>query len=69
MSVKQVTIAIDGPAGAGKSTVGKLAASRLNYRFLNTGEMYRALTWKVIECGISTSDEGSIMRLTRKTGL
>ncbi len=66
MSMKRLTIAIDGPAGVGKSTVGKLAASSLNYRFLNTGEMYRALTWKVIENGISTSDEDSIMRLARK---
>lgn len=42
-------IAIDGPAGVGKSTVGCLVAKRLGYRFINTGEMYRALTWKALE--------------------
>lgn len=66
MSAKRAVIAIDGPAGAGKSTVGKLAASRLDYRFLNTGEMYRALTWRVLQARISTSDEESIIRLAEK---
>jgi cytidylate kinase len=40
-----IVIAIDGPAGVGKSTVGKLVASRVGYRFISTGKMYRALAW------------------------
>ncbi|MFH1619869.1 MAG: (d)CMP kinase [bacterium] len=61
-----IIIAIDGPAGSGKSSVGKLAASTIGYRFLNTGEMYRALTWKVLERGIKVSDEKVIMKLAKK---
>ncbi len=46
-------IAIDGPAGVGKSTVAKLLASRLGYLYLDTGALYRALAWAVIESGVT----------------
>lgn len=55
-------IAIDGPAGVGKSTVGHLVAKKLGYHFINTGEMYRALTWKALE---ERTDLGSWDALTR----
>lgn len=51
------TIAIDGPAGAGKSTIGRLLAERLGYLFLDTGAMYRAVALAALEEGISTSNE------------
>jgi CMP/dCMP kinase len=45
-------VAIDGPAGAGKSTVARLLATRLGFRYLDTGAMYRALTWLALEHGL-----------------
>jgi len=45
-------VAIDGPAGAGKSTVARLLAERLGFRYLDTGAMYRALTWLALERGV-----------------
>jgi len=59
-------IAIDGPAGAGKSTVAKLIAQRLGYVYVDTGAMYRALTWKALERGISPQDEEGLLCLLRK---
>jgi len=56
-------IAIDGPAGAGKSTVAKLIARRLGYLYLDTGAMYRALTLKVLEKGIAINDAKAIAAL------
>ena len=56
-------IAIDGPAGAGKSTIAKLLAKRLRYQYLDTGAMYRAVALAVKEAGISTEDEGAIAAL------
>lgn len=50
------TIAIDGPAGAGKSTIGRLLAERLGYLFLDTGAMYRAVALAALRRGISTSN-------------
>ena len=50
-------VAIDGPAGAGKSTVARRLAERLDLRYLDTGAMYRALTWLALERGIAL-DEG-----------
>jgi cytidylate kinase len=47
-------VAIDGPAGAGKSTVARTLATRLGFRYLDTGAMYRALTWLALEDGVST---------------
>ena len=47
--MKKLIIAIDGPAGAGKSTVAQILAHRLNYNYIDTGAMYRAITWKTME--------------------
>ncbi len=46
--MKQLVVAIDGPAGAGKSTVAKLAAKALGYTYIDTGAMYRAVAWKTL---------------------
>ena len=49
-------VAIDGPAGAGKSTVAQRLAERLGFRYLDTGAMYRALTWLAIQRGLPLAD-------------
>jgi cytidylate kinase len=49
-------VAIDGPAGAGKSTVARQLAERLEFRYLDTGAMYRALTWLAINRGVPLAD-------------
>ena len=51
-----MSVAIDGPAGAGKSTVARLLASRLGFRYLDTGAMYRALTWLALSRGLPLGD-------------
>ena len=56
-------VAIDGPAGAGKSTVARGLATRLGFRYLDTGAMYRALTWLALEEGIGLEDERSLGEL------
>ena len=57
MNAKKKVIAIDGPAGAGKSTVAKLAAERLGYTYLDTGAMYRAVTWQALENAAEENSE------------
>lgn len=59
-------IAIDGPVAVGKSTVGKLVAKKFGVPFLDTGLMYRALTWKVLEKDIDPSDEEGIGKLIKE---
>ena len=54
------TVAIDGPAGAGKSTIAKLAAEKLGYIYIDTGAMYRAATWKVLDEGVEPTDENIV---------
>ncbi|MCR9247064.1 MAG: (d)CMP kinase [bacterium] len=49
-------VAIDGPSGAGKSTVARTVAERLGFAFLDTGAMYRAITWRFLECGCAPSE-------------
>jgi cytidylate kinase len=53
-------IAIDGPAGSGKSTVAKFIAKRLNYRYIDTGSMYRAVAWSAEKKDIDLSDENAV---------
>lgn len=50
-------IAIDGPSGAGKGTVSRNVASRLGYRYVDTGAMYRAVAWRAIHLGVPLDDE------------
>jgi cytidylate kinase len=58
-------VAIDGPAGAGKSTVARALAERLHFRYLDTGAMYRALTWLAMNRGLDLSDAGALAQLAR----
>ncbi len=54
--MKKLVVAIDGPAGAGKSTVAKLAAKKLGYTYIDTGAMYRAVAWKTLQAGKDVTD-------------
>ncbi len=63
LSQKLPIIAIDGPAGAGKSTVTKLVAKELNLQFLDTGAMYRAVTWLVLQSQLDLDNEAAIADL------
>jgi cytidylate kinase len=58
-------IAIDGPAGSGKSTTARILAARLGYQYLDTGAMYRALTWFAIQNGVAPSDGARLTVLAR----
>jgi CMP/dCMP kinase len=66
---KNVQVAIDGPAAAGKSTVAKLIADRLNYVYIDTGAMYRALTLKAHNKGISVHDGDALENLLKETSI
>ncbi|WP_053366974.1 (d)CMP kinase [Bacillus sp. FJAT-27245] len=57
---KKISIAIDGPAAAGKSTVAKIVAGRLSYIYIDTGAMYRALTYKALQMGTDLEQEDSL---------
>lgn len=59
-------IAIDGPAASGKSTLAKKIADRLGYLFFDTGIMYRAITWLVLERGVSPEDENQVTQLAEQ---
>ena len=54
--MKTLVVAIDGPAGAGKSTVAKLAAKEPGYTYIDTGAMYRAVAWKTLQAGKDVTD-------------
>ena len=61
--MKKLVVAIDGPAGAGKSTVGKAVASAVGYKFVSTGKMYRALAWKALQTCTPLDDERKLLDL------
>lgn len=58
-----IVVAVDGPAGSGKSSVSKAASSALGYAYLDTGAAYRALTWVALENGIDTDDATDVVGL------
>lgn len=64
---KRISIAIDGPAAAGKSTIAKIVAKTLNYIYVDTGAMYRALTFKALKEKISLMDEKALYNLLMET--
>jgi cytidylate kinase len=63
---QRINIAIDGPAGAGKSTVAQIVARALQYIYVDTGAMYRAVTLKALESGLSTEDNELVGRLANE---
>ena len=62
-------VAIDGPAGAGKSTVARALARRLGVQYLDTGAMYRGVTWAALRDGVDLSDETAVGDLTERTNI
>lgn len=65
--IKQIQIAIDGPAAAGKSTIAKIVAEKLGYIYIDTGAMYRAITLKAINEGIDMADNDEAGQLLART--
>ncbi len=63
--MKKLVVAIDGPAGAGKSTIAKLAAEKLGYAYIDTGAMYRSVAWKFLQTGLDF-DEAFIGKLSQE---
>lgn len=64
---KQIQIAIDGPAAAGKSTIAKKTAELLGYTYVDTGAMYRAITYKALQLNIDLLDEDKLTALLKET--
>ena len=64
-----IVVAIDGPAGAGKSTVGRAVAARLGLEYLDTGAMYRAVTFAALRRGLDPADEHDIAELSETVSL
>ncbi len=60
-------MAIDGPAGAGKSTVAKRVAKEMGYTYMDTGAMYRAFAWRVVKEGLDLKNEGELRKALRDT--
>lgn len=67
--VKQIQIAIDGPAGAGKSTIAKIVAENLGFTYIDTGAMYRAVTNKAMSQNIDLSDANSLEKMLVNTSI
>lgn len=67
--MRNLTIAIDGPAGSGKSTISKKIAKELNITYIDTGAMYRALTLKMMKNKINIHDKDEILRILNNTAI
>ncbi|WP_371928682.1 (d)CMP kinase [Rossellomorea sp. KS-H15a] len=65
--MKKLRIAIDGPAAAGKSTVAKIVAGKLSYLYIDTGAMYRSLTYKALSNNVDLHDENELNQLLSET--
>lgn len=64
---KKISVAIDGPAAAGKSTIAKLVANTLHYIYVDTGAMYRAITYKALKQNVSITAEDALFHLLMET--
>jgi cytidylate kinase len=68
-SGRRLVVAVDGPSGSGKSSVSREVAARLGLRYLDTGAMYRALTWWVLDRGADPADQPLVAQLVRELPL
>src|SRR5687768_5837380 len=64
--MKLLIVAMDGPSGAGKGTVARGVAARLDYRHIDTGAMYRAIAWKAVQESLNLADEEAIAALAAR---
>ena len=69
MNTKKIAIAIDGPAGAGKSSISKVVANELGYLYIDTGAMYRSVTWAVLHNHIDVNNQKAVEALLPKLDL
>ena len=63
MNTKKIAIAIDGPAGAGKSSISKVVANELGYLYIDTGAMYRGVTWAVLDSNVDVNNQKAVEAL------
>ncbi|HIE53135.1 MAG TPA: (d)CMP kinase [Armatimonadetes bacterium] len=69
MEERRLIIAIDGPAGSGKSTVARRVAQELGYTYVDTGAMYRAVAWKMLQAGLGVEEPEQVAALAQRTEL
>ena len=68
-SMNNLVIAVDGPAGAGKSTIAKIIAKRLNINYIDTGAMYRAITYKCLKNNVDINNEEEVIKIAQNTDI
>ena len=63
VNIMEISVAIDGPAGAGKSTIAKIIGEKFNLMYINTGSMYRAVTLKAMNANISEDNIDDLVKI------
>ena len=69
MNTHKIAVAVDGPAGAGKSSISKIVAKKLGYLYIDTGAMYRSVTWAVLHNHIDVNNQKAVEALLPKLDL